>query len=106
MHAPYQQQPASIKEVCPNFNRLSRLTTLTTTLTLTTMPMTAAMMTTILVLEMPMRASRPTKAIKMVTKTTTKTKTMILLEFADPSTRTKGKQIGFLTMANLWQQDN
>ncbi len=37
---------------------------------------------------------------KTTTKTTTKTKTMKLLECADPRARTKGKQIGFLTMAH------
>ncbi len=64
---------------------------------------TIAIMTTI-VSKITMRAlkpplSTPTKVIRMMTKKATKTKTMKLLECADPSARTKGKQIGFLTMA-------
>ncbi len=51
-----------------------------------------------------MTLSTPTKVIRMTikttTKTTTKTKTMKLLECTDPRARTKGKQIGFLTMAH------
>ncbi len=85
-------------------------------LTPTTMPMTAmitttaAMMTTI-VLEMTIRALRPplstsTKVVKTMTKMTTKTKMPKLLECADPSARTKGKQIGYSTRAYLWQQDD
>jgi hypothetical protein len=46
------------------------------------------------------------QVIKMITKTTTITKSTKLLECADPSLTTKGKLIGFPTMAYLWQQDD
>jgi hypothetical protein len=72
--------------------------------------MTTAAMVRTIVLEMTMRALKPplstlTKAIKTTMKTAIKTKTTKLLECADPSVRTKGKQIGYPTTTYLCQQD-
>ncbi len=82
--------------------------------TISTMTKTSAIMTTIAaaimtitVLEMTMRALRHLlSTLTKVIKTITKTNTTKLLECADPSARTKREQIGFPTMAYLWQQDD